>query len=59
MAVALADRIDNKTVSAIHVPFKRVLIDDATNRYRVTTQQEGQLVHFNNAYHQKMGINVT
>lgn len=55
---ALADRIDNQTVNAIHVPFKRVLIDDAMNRYGVHAQPEGPLVHFTKTHHQQMGIKV-
>jgi hypothetical protein len=54
--IALARRIEAKTINAIHLPFKRGLIDYAIGKYDLKTQPDGQMVHYTKAFQQKHGV---
>jgi hypothetical protein len=53
---ALAARIDARTVNAIHIPFKRAIIDQAIRQFNLTTQPSGPLSHYSQAYQESKGV---
>lgn len=53
---ALASRIDNSSAEVIHIPFKRALIDNAINRFTVSSPPGGNLVHYTREGHARFGI---
>jgi len=53
---ALASRIEAKTVKAIHIPFKRAIIDQAIGQYNLTNQPKSALSHYSREYQEKNGI---
>jgi hypothetical protein len=53
---ALASRIDANTAKAIHIPFKRAIIDQAIGQFNLTNQPKGALVHYSRDYQEKNGI---
>ncbi|WP_288456851.1 TIR domain-containing protein [uncultured Sphingomonas sp.] len=53
---ALARRLEAGTINAIHLPFKRGLIDDAIGRYNLKTQPDGQMVHYTKAFQEQHGV---
>lgn len=55
---ALAERIDNQTARAIHIPFKRNALDDAISRFTAQNPPGGSLVHYTREGHQQLGIAV-
>jgi hypothetical protein len=53
---ALRARIDKNSISVIHIPFKRGLIDDAIGRYNLTTKPDGSLVHYKKEFQERHGV---
>lgn len=54
---ALADRIDNGTAKAIHIPFKRAAIDDAIGQFNLSKAPSGGgLGHYSAEAHRSFGI---
>lgn len=54
---ALATRIDAKTVKAIHIPFKRAIIDQAIGQFNLNTQPNGPLCYYSKEYQESKGVN--
>lgn len=52
----LARRLTARTINAIHLPFKRGLIDDAISRFNINSQPEGQMIHYTKAFQEKHGV---
>lgn len=56
---ALADRIDNGSAKAIHIPFKRAAIDDAISQFNLTKAPSGGgLGHYSADAHRGFGIDI-
>ncbi|MDQ2764382.1 MAG: hypothetical protein M3Y22_13165 [Pseudomonadota bacterium] len=53
---ALAARIDAKTTKAIHIPFKRDVIDQAIGQYNLTNQPTSGLAYYSKAYQESKGV---
>jgi hypothetical protein len=54
---ALADRIDNGTAKAIHIPFKQAAIDDAIGQFNLTKAPSGGgLGYYSAESHRSFGI---
>jgi hypothetical protein len=53
---ALTKRIDAATVRAIHIPFKRSIIDQAIGQYDLHTQPTGALSYYSKEYQTKQGV---
>lgn len=53
---ALSRRLAARTINAIHLPFKRGLIDDAIGRYDLNSQPNGQMAHYTQAFQEKHGV---
>ncbi|GAA4035714.1 TIR domain-containing protein [Sphingomonas rosea] len=53
---ALTKRIDDKSVCAIHIPFKQKVIDTAIRRFDLSTQPNGPLSYYTKEAQQKMGV---
>lgn len=53
---ALAARIDAKTVKAIHIPFKRAIIDQAIGQFNLTNQPTSALAYYSKAYQESKGV---
>lgn len=53
---ALAQRINNKTASAIHIPFKQSAIEDAIGQFTVQSGKlKGSLQYYSAAAHDELG----
>ena len=55
---ALADRINNRTVRAIHIPFKRRAIDDAIGQFTLNNLPSTSLSHYTAQAHRNLGIDI-
>lgn len=53
---AFASRINNGTVRAIHIPFKRAAIDDAIQQFDYQNPPPLSLNHYNEEAHHQFGI---
>lgn len=53
---ALAKRIDNKSVCAIHIPFKQKVIDTAIRQFNLSNQPNGPLSFYTKQAQQNMGV---
>lgn len=54
--VALTERIDDKSVRAIHIPFKQKVIDAAIRQFDLSTPPKGPLSHYTKEAQQNMGV---
>jgi len=55
---AFADRIANKTVRAIHIPFKRNAIDDAISQFNLQKRPATALSYYSADAHRSFGITI-
>jgi hypothetical protein len=55
---ALAERIDNGTAKAIHIAFRRPLIDAAIAQFNLNNPPKGSLVYYTEEYQKRLGIEI-
>jgi hypothetical protein len=53
---ALTKRIDSKTVLAIHIPFKKKVIDTAIRQFHLTNLPSGPLSYYSKTAQQGLGV---
>jgi hypothetical protein len=53
---ALTARVDNKTVRAIHIPFKQKVIDTAIRQFDYSSLPSGPLSHYSKEGQQGLGV---
>lgn len=54
--LALRQRIDNGSASAIHIAFNRNLIDTAIDRYNLNNKPKGSLIYFTKDFQKSLGV---